>query len=86
MKYYIHDKSRGCIGNSMLWRKHDHHGYTCDVLDAHEFTEEELPEYLESDDLVAFPVNEIDCRVSQHMDIFQIPNGIGISGKDLKPK
>lgn len=67
--FYIHDKSRGCVGNSAVWWRKDHRGYTCDVREAHVFNEDELAKYLQSDDLVAFPCEYINQRISHHVDI-----------------
>jgi len=55
-KYFVHDKTRGFVGNSMVWWRQNHRGYTTNINEAHAFTEEELREYCQADDLVAYPV------------------------------
>lgn len=66
-KYYIHDTTRGFVGNSMVWWARDHRGYTCDIREAHVFDEDELHKYLEADDLVAYPVEHVNHRVQHHV-------------------
>ena len=65
--FYIHDKTRGFIGNSMVWWAQDHKGYTPDINKAHLFKESELPEYLKADDLVAYPATAVHGLVEYHI-------------------
>ena len=82
MKYYIHDKTRGYVGNSMVWWAKDHHGYTCDIREAHIFDESELPGYLEADDLIAYPAEAILELVAHHVTFIPLTT-IGITGSEL---
>jgi len=66
-KYFIHDKTRGYVGNSMVWWRKDHHGYTCDLSEAHVFSSAELSEYLGADDLVAYPCEEVEKCTERHV-------------------
>ena len=67
-QYYIHDKTRGVVGNSMVWWAKDHLGYTCDLERAHVFEESELAEYIDNaTDLVAYPVEEIQAISETHI-------------------
>ena len=76
--FYIHDTTRGCVGNSMVWWKKDHHGYTCDIRQAHIFSKASLDRYLSAGDLVAYPVDYIKERTSLHVDMQCIDRGKGI--------
>lgn len=76
-KYYIHDTSRGYVGNCMVWWKQGHHGYTCNIKEAHVFDESELSEYLIAGDLVAYPVEHIDSVVTSHVDMQHIDRNLG---------
>lgn len=83
-KFYIHDTSRGYVGNSMVWWRRGHHGYTCDLRDAHVFDEKELPIYLlHADDLVAYPVEHIDPLVRHHVDMQDVNRELGIRNTSL---
>ena len=50
----------------MVWWRKGHHGYTCDVSEAHVFRLSELGEYLSADDLVAYPKAEVDKVWQSH--------------------
>lgn len=81
MGFFIHDKTRGYVGNSMVWWRRNHHGYTCDINEAHAFTEEEaIKRVSEADDLVAYPMDEVmgiaEPHVTQHHKL---------KGKELGP-
>lgn len=77
-QYYIHDTSRGYVGNCMVWWRKGHHGYTCDIRDAHVFDESELRAYLNgTDDLVAYPVEHIAPLVKHHIDMQTIDRELG---------
>ena len=78
-KYYIHNKRKGYVGNCMVWWRKGHHGYTCNIDDAHIFTEDELPKYLEAGDLVAYPVEYIDSIVRRHVDMQHVDRSAGKS-------
>lgn len=66
--YYIHDTTRGYVGNSMVWWKQGHYGYTCDLRHAHKFTYDEAFQIVHnSEDLVAYAVDEIDSRTEVHV-------------------
>lgn len=80
-KFYIHDKSRGHVGNSMVWWRKDHRGYTCDIREAHVFDGDELPNYLRADDLIAYPCEYIDQHVSHHIEGQKIDRSQGVLGK-----
>lgn len=64
-KFYVHDTTRGFVGNSMVWWRKDHRGYTTNLADAHEFTEAELAGM--ADDLVAYPVDEVRRVAEAHV-------------------
>ncbi len=64
--FYIHDTSRGHIGNSMVWWRKNHQGYTPNIRDAHVFKESELPKYLDTD-LHAYPVYNVYQNVELHV-------------------
>jgi len=83
-KFYIHDTTRGCVGNSMVWWKRGHHGYTCDIREAHVFFESELPQYLRhATDLVAYPVEHVRATVAHHIDAQRIDRSLGVKREDL---
>lgn len=78
-KYYIQDTSRGYVGNSMVWWRRGHHGYTCDIREAHVFEWAELPKYLgDADDLVAYPVEHINPLAQHHVDMQDIDRALGL--------
>lgn len=55
-KYYLQD-SRGVVGNFLLFWRKDHHDYTTDIDEAHEFTLEEALSHRETD--VPWPVSQM---------------------------
>ncbi len=68
--YYLHDKTRGYVGNSMVWWKFDNCGYVCDVRQARVWTKEEAQEYCErAGDLEMWPKQYIDEHVQFHVDM-----------------
>ena len=70
-KFLVHDKTRGHVGNSMVWWAKDHRGYTCDVNQAHRFTElEAIRVCEEADDLVAYPEKVIAELAVPHCTAF----------------
>lgn len=82
-KFYIHDTTRGYVGNSMVWWKRGHHGYTCDIREAHVFDESELAQYVnKADDLVAYPVEHIDPLIAHHIDMQSVDLQKGIRHVD----
>lgn len=50
-KYFIQN---GIVGNTALWHRDEMKGYTCDVYEAHQFTEAEVKQYIR-DGEIAFP-------------------------------
>lgn len=74
-KYYLHDTTRGYVGNSMVWWRKGHHGYTCNIDEAHEFDASELPQYLQAGDLVAYPVEHIRGIAEPHVDMQKLDLG-----------
>lgn len=83
--YYIHDRSRGYVGNSMVWWRKGHHGYTCDIREAHVFEEGELAEYLTAGDLTAYPTEYIDPLVKHHIDMQYVDRKAGITRMSSAP-
>lgn len=77
-KYFIHDTTRGYVGNCMVWWKADNHGYTCDVGQARIFDESELPDYLEAGDLVAYPVDHIRDICIHHVDMQRLDRSTAV--------
>lgn len=75
--FYVHDTTRGYVGNCMVWWRKGHHGYTCDINDAHIFTEDELRRRASADDLVAYPVEYITSIVSVHVDMQKVDRSKG---------
>ncbi len=67
-KYYIHDRTRGFVGNSMMWWRKNHCGYTCDVTDAHLFTREEATTRVnQADDLTAYTEESVLAHTESHV-------------------
>lgn len=67
-KYYIHDRTRGFVGNSMMWWRNGHHGYTCNVDDAHVFTRDEaLQRIRDVSDLSAYTVDSVHAYAEIHV-------------------
>lgn len=67
-KYYIHDRTRGFVGNSMMWWRKNHCGYTCNIDDAHVFTREEaLQRIRDADDLSAYTVDSVRAYAEIHV-------------------
>lgn len=64
-KYVVHDTTRGYVGNSMVWWREGHHGYTLNLNEAHRFTWDELKGM--DDDLVAYPVEEARKMAEPHV-------------------
>mgnify|MGYP000224054379 CR=1 FL=1 len=81
MEYYIHDKTRGYVGNSMVWWRKNHHGYTCDITDAHVFSQVDLATYLQADDLVAYPCDVVRQQIEHH--ITNVPKGFAVVSSSL---
>ena len=79
MEYYIQQKSRGYVGNSMLWWRHNNCGYVCDIREAKVWTEEEAKHHVEmaAGDLVAWPKPYIDERIKHHIDMQTVERGEG---------
>ncbi len=76
--FYVHDTSRGCLGDSMIWWKHNDCGYVTDIREAKVFTREELREVLQAEDLVAYPVDYIQARVEHHVSIESVKPNRGL--------
>lgn len=67
-QYFIHDRTRGFVGNSMMWWRVNHCGYTCDITDAHRFSEEEARRRVsQADDLVAYTVESVEQWIEHHV-------------------
>ena len=67
-KYYIHDRTRGFFGNSMVWWRKQHWGYTANVDDAHVFTRDEaLQRIRDADDLSAYTVESVKAYAEIHV-------------------
>jgi hypothetical protein len=78
--YLIHDKTRGFVGNSLVWWAQDHRGYTLDVNRAHRFTELEAIETVEqADNLVAYPEELIVSLSEPHCAV----GSAQLRGKEL---
>lgn len=68
--FYIQDVSRGYVGNSLMWWKHDNCGYVCDIRKAKVFTEEEAIDLCKfADDLRMWDKDYIDERIQHHIDM-----------------
>lgn len=68
-KFYIQN-TRGYVGNSMLWWKHDNCGYVCDIREAKVFTKIEAEKLCKRGVyLKVWPKEFIDARISHHIDI-----------------
>lgn len=66
--WMLHDTTRGFVGNSMVWWKKGHCGYTCDVRDAHIFSREEAMNHVRhSGDLVAYSVLDVLAEIQHHV-------------------
>jgi len=69
-QYYIQDVSRGYVGNSVLWWKHDDCGYVCDIRLARVWNKEDAEEQCKaSDELRMWNKKYIDVRVQHHIDM-----------------
>lgn len=64
-RYFVHDRTRGFIGNSMVWWRWNHRGYTPNIDEAHQFSESELEGM--ADDLSAYPVDEVRAVSEPHV-------------------
>lgn len=80
--YYVHDTSRGCVGNSMVWWKHNDCGYVTDIRQARVFKECELG-VLMAGDLRAYPTEYINERVSFHVDMQNVDSSVAVSRPPL---
>lgn len=79
--YLIHDTTRGHVGNSMVWWRKNHCGYTCDVKFAHRFTRKEAINLInKADDLVAYPVGSVLAVIEHHC--IQKPEGVCLKRGD----
>jgi len=69
-EYYIHDRTRGYVGNSMVWWKDNDCGYVCDIQQAKVWTQEQAEKTCAgADDLEMWPKPYIDSRVQHHIDM-----------------
>ena len=67
-QYYIHDRTCGFVGNSMVWWRKGHHGYTCNANDAHVFTRDEaLQRIRDAGDLSAYTVDSVRAYAEAHI-------------------
>lgn len=75
--FYI-QKSKGYVGNSMLWWKYDNCGYVCDIRQARIFTGKEAREICRGRGRYArksqsgqkmWPKDYIDKRIGHHIDV-----------------
>jgi len=67
--YYIENKDRGHVGNSILWWKWDDHGYTCDVRAAKKFSEKDaLRAVADHSKYAMHRCKYIDSIVQYHID------------------
>lgn len=79
--YYIQDTSRGYVGNSLMWWKHNDCGYVCDIKQARVWTKEEAEKMCkEADDLRMWRKDYIDKRIQHHIDTQTIDNRNSESG------
>ena len=83
MQYYIHNKANGYVGNSMVWWAKDHHGYTCDIRQAHVFDKSELHVYLTLKQLIAYPVDDVNKNIVHHVE--HVDSTEPVTGKSLEP-
>lgn len=68
--YYIQDKSRGYVGNSMVWWKYNNCGYVCDIKQAKVWSKEEAEERCQqASDLKMWAKEYIDERIQHHVDM-----------------
>ncbi len=70
--YYIQNKERGYVGNSMLWWERNDCGYVCDIRRAKVFTKSEA-ENIEKESVekkfLMWKKEYIDARISHHIDM-----------------
>lgn len=68
--YYIQNISRGYVGNSVMWWKHDNCGYVCDIRKARVWTREEAEQHCKmSSDLIMWEKEYIDSKIQYHIDM-----------------
>lgn len=74
--YYIENRERGCVGNSVLWWAFNDNGYTCDIKAAKKFDEDEALELVRPDKkFMMHRVEHIDQLVQHHIDIQDLRAG-----------
>lgn len=82
-QYYIHDRTRGFVGNSMMWWRKNHCGYTCDIGDAHIFTHEEaLQRICDAGDLSAYTVDSVRAYSEIHVTDREVLNPLVVTDDD----
>lgn len=68
--FYVQDKTRGYVGNCIVWWKHNDRGYVCDIKQAKVFTKEEAVKICKpAGDLWMWPKKYIDERIQHHIDM-----------------
>jgi len=84
-QYYIHDRTRGHVGNCMVWWRRGHHGYTCNVADAHVFTREQaLQRIRDADDLSAYTCDSVMAYAEIHTESPLVLNPLVETDEDGK--
>ncbi len=69
-EFYVQD-ARTYVGNSMLWWKHNDHGYVCDVREAKVFTAEAAKKICDDPhtNKRRWPKAYIDARIQHRIDM-----------------
>jgi hypothetical protein len=71
--YYIQNRSKGFLGNSIIWWGKNSRGYTADLNEAGKYTEEEAKKICTGHlvENVAYPCEYIDSNegVQRHVDM-----------------
>lgn len=62
--YYV--RNEGYLGNALIWWKKGCNGYTCDIRDAHKFTEEEAESTCKRPQDTAYDCDYIDNLLESH--------------------
>ena len=73
--FYLENKERGCVGNSIQWWKIGDSGYTCDIRAARKFTEDEVAEIKIGNKFEAHLTDWIDKLVQYHVDVQDVRAG-----------
>lgn len=70
--FYLQD-ARQVVGNAILWWSTDWKGYTCDLRNAHVFTEEELRKVKPRKTDIPWPKDFVDAHQMPVLDIQKKP-------------